>query len=38
MPSHIEERNDYAVHALQSLDQNISAKVTQKLEKVNILS
>ena len=27
MPSHIEERNDYAVHSLQSLDQNISAKV-----------
>ena len=28
MPSHIEERNDYAVHSLQSLDQNISNKVT----------
>ena len=27
IPSNIEERNDYAVRKLQTLDQNINAKV-----------
>jgi len=33
MPSNIEERNDYAVRTLQTLDQNINAK-TQALELI----